>query len=74
MADKVTATKPANEAHPAKAEIRGRLTPYLRVDGAIRASEFYKRAFGAEIAAATPPDDKAEPCTCISISTADRSC
>ena len=58
MADKGTATKPANPAQAAKAEVRGGLTPYLMVDGAIKASEFYKRAFGAEIAASVPPDDK----------------
>ena len=58
MADKATATKPTNAAQAAKAEVRGGLTPYLMVDGAIKASEFYKRAFGAEIASTVPPDDK----------------
>jgi PhnB protein len=63
MAENATATKPTdtaqrNAANAAKAPVRGGLTPYLRVDGAIRASEFYQRAFGAEIAASIPPDDK----------------
>ena len=58
MADQATATKPANPAQTAKAEVRGGLTPYLMLDGAIKAGEFYKRAFGAEIAASVPPDDK----------------
>ena len=32
------------EAHP----VKGGVAPYLTVDGAARASEFYQRAFGAE--------------------------
>jgi PhnB protein len=34
------------------------LLPYLTVDGAVRAAEFYKRAFGAEQAFMVPPDEK----------------
>lgn len=34
------------------------LVPYVTVDGAMKAAEFYKAAFGAEIAYAVPPDDK----------------
>jgi hypothetical protein len=34
------------------------LVPYVTVDGAMKAAEFYKAAFGAEIAFAVPPDDK----------------
>lgn len=32
--------------------------PYLSVDGVLKALEFYKRAFGAELAAMHPPDEK----------------
>jgi PhnB protein len=41
-------------AHPA---VRGGLVPYLQLDGAIKASEFYQRAFGATEAFRNPPDD-----------------
>lgn len=37
---------------------KGGLIPYLQVDGAMKAADFYQRAFGAEIAAAHPVDDK----------------
>ena len=36
---------------------KGGLVAYLTVEGAIKASEFYKKAFGAEVAAVIPPDD-----------------
>lgn len=42
-------------ANPA---VRGGVTAYLQVDGATKAAEFYSRAFGAEVAAAHPVDDK----------------
>ncbi|HLY59034.1 MAG TPA: VOC family protein [Stellaceae bacterium] len=32
--------------------------PYLMIDGALKAAEFYKAAFGAEVVMAQPPDDK----------------
>ena len=35
-----------------------RRVAYLKVDGAMKAAEFYQRAFGAELAAAHPVDDK----------------
>jgi PhnB protein len=37
---------------------KGGLVAYLTVDGAIKASEFYRKAFGAEVAHVIPPDDK----------------
>jgi len=40
------------------APVKGGLVPYLQIDGAIKAGDFYKRAFGAEIAASHPPDEK----------------
>lgn len=36
----------------------GGLTPYLQVDGALKAAEFYRRAFGAEQVYAVPPDEQ----------------
>ena len=43
---------------PAPAAVKGGVVAYLQVDGAIKAAEFYQRAFGAEMAFAYPPDDK----------------
>jgi PhnB protein len=40
------------------APVKGGLTAYLTVDGAIKAADFYVRAFGAEEAMRVPPDDK----------------
>lgn len=41
----------------ADAPVKGGVTPYLNIDGAVRAVEFYKSAFAAEVAALVPPDD-----------------
>ncbi len=38
--------------------VKGGLTPYLTVDGAVKAAEFYKKAFAAEVAMMQPPDEK----------------
>jgi uncharacterized glyoxalase superfamily protein PhnB len=38
--------------------VKGGLTPYLTLDGALKAAEFYKKAFAAEVAASHPPDEK----------------
>lgn len=43
---------------PAMAPVKGGLVTYLAVDGAVRAAELYRKAFGAEIAAIHPPDDQ----------------
>ena len=40
------------------APVKGGVTPYLQVDGAMKAADFYQRAFGAELAAAHPVDDQ----------------
>jgi PhnB protein len=37
---------------------KGGLTPYLEVDGALKAAEFYAQAFAAEKAFAAPPDEQ----------------
>lgn len=41
-----------------KARTKGGVIAYLMVDGALKAAEFYQRAFGAELAAAQPVDGK----------------
>jgi uncharacterized glyoxalase superfamily protein PhnB len=41
---------------PATAEVRGGVVAYLTVEGAIAASGFYERAFGAAEVARMPPD------------------
>ena len=43
---------------PANPEVKGGAIPYLTVDGALKAAEFYKKAFDATVAASHPPDDK----------------
>ena len=37
---------------------KGGVIPYLSLNGALKAADFYKRAFGGEIVASHPPDDK----------------
>jgi uncharacterized glyoxalase superfamily protein PhnB len=37
---------------------KGGLVAYLTVDGATKAADFYQKAFGAEVAAIHPPDEK----------------
>jgi PhnB protein len=38
--------------------IKGGVIAYLSIEGALKAVEFYKKAFAAEVAAAQPPDEK----------------
>lgn len=45
-------------ASPPRPEVLGGPVPYLMVDGALRASELYQRAFGAHEAGRVPPDDR----------------
>lgn len=40
------------------AQTLGGVTPYLQLDGATKASEFYERAFGATVVARHPVDEK----------------
>jgi PhnB protein len=42
---------------PQNAQTKGGLVPYVTVNGAVKASDFYQQAFGAEVAAMHPPDD-----------------
>jgi uncharacterized glyoxalase superfamily protein PhnB len=46
------------EAAPQTAPAKGGATVYLQLDGAMKAAEFYKKAFGAHVAAVHPVDDK----------------
>ena len=39
-------------------KVLGGLAPYLGIDGATKAAEFYKKAFGAEQVFAYPPDEQ----------------
>jgi uncharacterized glyoxalase superfamily protein PhnB len=48
-----TGTPPVNHT-----VTKGGVVAYLNVDGAIKAAEFYQKAFGAEIASMMPADDK----------------
>jgi uncharacterized glyoxalase superfamily protein PhnB len=43
---------------PATATPKSGVVAYLNLDGALAAADFYRRAFGAEIAAQQPADDK----------------
>lgn len=46
------------ETTPSTAQVLGGLTPYLSIDGASRAAEFYREAFGATEVARYPVDDQ----------------
>jgi PhnB protein len=52
----MTATTTEKTAAPAP--VKGGVVAYLQVDGATKAADFYKRAFGAEVALVHPVDDK----------------
>lgn len=47
-----------SEAAANNALVKGTLVAYLTLDGAVAASEFYAKAFGAVIEASYPPDDQ----------------
>jgi Uncharacterized protein conserved in bacteria len=51
-------TVDAKAAQQQAAPVKGGIVAYLQVDGAMKAAEFYRRALGAEIAGAHPPDDE----------------
>src|SRR5260370_11850913 len=46
------------DTQPAAAPVKGGVVAYLSVDGVLKALELYKRAFGAELVAMHPPDEK----------------
>jgi uncharacterized glyoxalase superfamily protein PhnB len=39
-------------------QVKGGAVPYLTLNGAVKAAEFYKKAFAAEVASIQPPDEK----------------
>jgi uncharacterized glyoxalase superfamily protein PhnB len=45
-----------SKAQESTAAVVSGMVPYLTVDGALKAAEFYTRAFGAETVATMPPD------------------
>lgn len=46
------------ETAPSTAPAKGGATVYLQLDGAVKAANFYEKAFGAQLAALHPVDDK----------------
>ncbi len=50
-------TDPKTAPYP-NPKVLGGVVPYLTVDGARKAAEFYRKAFGAELVYAYPDDDK----------------
>ena len=46
------------DSPPATAKVLGGMTPYITVDGALKAAGFYEKAFGAETVHAVPPDEQ----------------
>jgi PhnB protein len=51
-------TEAAEKTQSLYAPVKGGVVAYLMLDGAMKAAEFYRRAFGAETAVAHPVDDK----------------
>ncbi len=51
----ITDTQPADT--PLMAPALGGVVPYLCVDGAVKAADFYVKAFGGEIVGLNPPDE-----------------
>jgi uncharacterized glyoxalase superfamily protein PhnB len=47
---------PENAPDAPNPPVKGSVVAYLSVDGAVKAVEFYKQAFAAEVAAVMPPD------------------
>jgi len=54
----MSASTAENTAAIKPAPVKGGVVAYLQLDGAMRAAEFYRNAFGAELAFAYPPDDR----------------
>jgi uncharacterized glyoxalase superfamily protein PhnB len=46
------------DTQPKPAPVKGGAVPYLSIDGAAKAAEFYQKAFGAELAMMQPVDEK----------------
>jgi PhnB protein len=43
---------------PQNPQVKGGVVPYLTVNGAVKAAEFYRQAFAAEVATIYPPDEQ----------------
>lgn len=56
MSDTAETTMPAAD-FSAMPPVKGGVTAYVTVDGAMKAAEFYKNALGADLVFAIPPDD-----------------
>ena len=54
----MTATNDTSKTQQSAMPVKGGVIAYLQVDGAMKAAEFYKRAFGATVVHAHPADDK----------------
>jgi uncharacterized glyoxalase superfamily protein PhnB len=54
----VTDAADQNSSSQPRASVQGGLVAYLQVDGAVKAAEFYKQAFGAEQVGMYPPDEQ----------------
>lgn len=48
----------AEQKNPPSNSVKGGVVAYLSLDGAIKAGEFYKKAFAAEEVFVQPPDEK----------------
>ena len=48
----------AEQKNPPPNAVKGGVVAYLSLDGAIKAGDFYKKAFAAEEVFVQPPDDK----------------
>lgn len=51
------AAQPNTDA-PVMPAVKGGMNPYLQIDGALKAAEFYEKAFGAETVYNVPPDEQ----------------
>jgi len=59
MSPNTQAKSPETTSAPAKMpQVKGGAVPYLTVNGAVKAADFYKKAFAAEVATIMPPDEK----------------
>jgi uncharacterized glyoxalase superfamily protein PhnB len=59
MAANPQTKSPEAKSQPAKMpQVKGGAVPYLTVNGAVKAADFYKKAFAAEVASIQPPDEK----------------
>jgi len=58
MSPNTQAKSPETSAPAKMPQVKGGAVPYLTVNGAVKAADFYKKAFAAEVAGVHPPDEK----------------